>query len=91
MYITMAIKRQVDHGREFMGGAWEFLSKHDVKISHGYVNLHRDQGIVEFFNRTLAEILFLHQYADEIKLCQIRDQLKGWKDYPQLYLQWIVK
>ena len=34
------------------------------------VDIHRDQGIVERFNRTLAERLFGHQYAQETRLSE---------------------
>ena len=34
----------------------------------GRVDIHRDQAIVEWFNRTLAERLFGHQYAFEMRL-----------------------
>lgn len=57
---------QVDPGREFMGAVSHLLSKHDVSVRRGRVNIHRDQGIVERFNRTLAERLFGHQYAKEL-------------------------
>ena len=57
---------QVDPGREFMGVMKALLKKHDTKIRRGRVNIHRDQTIVERFNRTLAERLFGHQYAQEM-------------------------
>ena len=37
-------------------------------IRRGRVDIHRDQGIVERFNRTLAERLFGHQFAQVIRL-----------------------
>ena len=43
-------------------------AKHDVEVRRGRVDIHRDQGIVEQFNRTLAERLFGHQYAQEMRL-----------------------
>jgi hypothetical protein len=58
----------VDPGREFMGQVSVVLSKHEVHVRRGRVEVHRDQGIVERFNRTLAERLFSHQYAREMKL-----------------------
>ena len=59
---------QVDPGREFMGEVNKVMSSHNVEIRRGEKGLHRAQGIVERFNRTLAERLFGHQYAQEILL-----------------------
>jgi hypothetical protein len=59
---------QVDPGREFMGKVNEVMKSHNTKIRRGEKGLHRAQGIVERFNRTLAERLFGHQYAQEILL-----------------------
>ncbi|MEW8445936.1 MAG: hypothetical protein AB2661_18785, partial [Candidatus Thiodiazotropha sp.] len=44
------------------------MAKHSVQVRRGRVEIHRDQGIVERFNRTLAERLFGHQYAQEMRL-----------------------
>lgn len=59
---------QIDPGREFMGAVNKLMESHNVKIRRGEKGLHRAQGIVERFNRTLAEKLFSHQYAREILL-----------------------
>ena len=57
---------QVDLGREFMGGVTKEMEKHKTYIRRGRAEIHRDQAIVERFNRTLAERLFGHQYAVEM-------------------------
>ena len=59
---------QVDPGREFMGEVTEEMKKHDVRIRRGTVNVHRDQGIVERFNRSLSERLFSFQYSQEMNM-----------------------
>jgi len=59
---------QVDPGREFMGAVTKEMDKHKTYIRRGRVDIHRDQAIVELFNRTLAERLFEHHYAVEMLL-----------------------
>ena len=59
---------QVDPGREFMGAVNKLMKSKNVQIRRGEKGLHRSQGIVKRFNRTLAEKLFGHQYAQEILL-----------------------
>ena len=59
---------QVDPGREFMGAVSQLLAKHQVEVRRGRVEIHRDQGVVERFNRSLSERLFGFQYAQEMKL-----------------------
>ena len=44
------------------------MSEHNVTIRRGRTNIHRDQAIVERFNRTLAEKLFGYQYAVEMNM-----------------------
>ena len=58
----------MDPGREFMGAVTEEMKKHDVRIRRGNVNVHRDQGIVERFNRSLGERLFSFQYSQEMNM-----------------------
>ena len=57
---------QVDPGREFMCSVTKEMEKHKTYIRRGRAEIHRDQAIVERFNRTLAERLFGHQYAVEM-------------------------
>ena len=59
---------QVDPGHEFMGAVTKEMEKHITFIRRGRTEIHRDQAIVERFNRTLAARLFGHQYADEMRL-----------------------
>ena len=55
-------------GRESMGSVSQLLAKHSVQVRRGRVDIHRVQGIVECFNRTLAERLLGHQCAQEMRL-----------------------
>ena len=57
---------QVDPGREFMGAVTKAMENNKTAIRRGRPNIHKDQAIVERFNRTLAERLFGYQYAVEI-------------------------
>ena len=54
---------QVDPGREFMGEVTKEMTKHDVRIRRGNVNVHRER-----FNRTLGERLFSFQYSQEMNM-----------------------
>ena len=44
-----------------------------MNIRWGRVNIHRDQGILERFSRSLAERLFGYQYAEEMKNHGVRN------------------
>ena len=59
---------QVDPGRELMSAVTQEMEKHKAYIPPGRAEIHRDQAIVERFNRTLAERLFRHQYTVEMRL-----------------------
>ena len=43
------------------------MEKHDVMIQRGDPSQHPAQGIVERFNRTLADRLFTYQYQKELE------------------------
>ena len=57
----------VDDGKEFYRDTTKLMEKHDVKIQRGDPSQHRSQGIVERFNRTLADRLFTYQYHKELE------------------------
>ena len=57
----------IDDGKEFYGDVMKLMEKHDVLIQRGDPNQHRSQGIVERFNRTLADRLFSYQYHKELE------------------------
>jgi len=68
--LTWLQKLQVDPGREFMGSVAKKMEGHKTDIRHGRTEIHRDQAIVERFNRALAERLFGHHYAVEMLLSE---------------------
>ena len=51
----------VNDGKEFYGDTTKLMEKHDVIVQH------RSQGIVERFNRMLADRLFTYQYHKELE------------------------
>ena len=51
-----------------MGAVSQLLAKHSVHVRCSRLDIHRDQRIVERWNRTLSERLFGHQYAQEMRL-----------------------
>jgi len=75
---------QVDPGREFMGAVTKEMEKHKTYIRRGRVDIHRDQAIVERFNRTLAERLFGHQYAVEMLLPESKRSTAWVKRLPEV-------
>ena len=56
----------VNDGKEFYGDMTKLMEKHDVIIQRGDPSQHHSQGIVERFNRTLADILFTYQCQKEL-------------------------
>ena len=59
---------QVDPGCEFMGAVTKEMENHKTYIRREHIDIHRNQAIVDHFNCTLAERLFGHQYAVEMRL-----------------------
>ena len=57
----------IDDGKEFYRDTTKLMEKHDVMIQRGDPSQHRSQGIVERFNRTLADRLFSYQYHKELE------------------------
>ena len=57
----------VDDGKEFYEDTTKLMEKHDVMIQRGDPSQYRSQGIVERFNRTLADRLFSYQYHKELQ------------------------
>ena len=57
----------VDDGKEFYSEVTKLMEKHDVIIQRGDPSQHRSQGIVERFNKTLADRLFSYQYHKELE------------------------
>ena len=57
----------VDDGKEFYRDTTKLMEKHDVIIQCGDPSYHCSQGIVERFNRTLANRLFTYQYHKELE------------------------
>ena len=57
----------VDEGSEFRGDTTKLMEKHDVIVQRGDPSQHCSQGIVERFNRTLANRLFTYQYHKELE------------------------
>ena len=57
----------VDDGKELYGDTTKLMEKHDVMIQRGNPRQHLSQGIVERFNRTLANRLYSYQYHKELE------------------------
>ena len=57
----------IDNGKEFYRDTTKLMEKHDVIIQRGDPSQHRLQGIVERFNKTLADRLFSYQYHKELE------------------------
>ena len=57
----------IDEGSEFRGDTTKLMDKHDVIIQRSDPSQHHSQGIVERFNRTLADRLFTYQYHKKLE------------------------
>ena len=57
----------IDDGKEFYRETTKLMEKHDVMIQRGDPSQHRSQGMVEKFNRTLADRLFSYHYHKELE------------------------
>ena len=57
----------IDDRKEFYGDKMKLMGKHYVIIKRGDPSQHRSQGIVERFNRMLADRLFTYQYHKELE------------------------
>ena len=68
----------VDPGREFMGTVTKVIENNKTAIRRGHTEIHRDQAIVERFNRTLAERLFGYQYAVEMNMKNSNQRSTEW-------------
>ena len=62
------------------------MEKYDVRIRRGNLNVHSDQGIVEWFNRTLGKPLFTIQYSLEMNFKEGRRSTEWVKRLPEVLL-----
>ena len=65
--LTYPKKLVIDDGKEFYRDTTKLMEKHNVIIQRVDPSQHRSQGIVERFNRTLADRLFSYQYHKELE------------------------
>ena len=67
MLLTYRKTLIINDGEEFYGNTTKLMEKHDVIIQRGDLSQHRSRGIVERFNRMLADRLFSYQYHKELE------------------------
>ena len=61
-----------------MGSVTKIMENNKTAIRRGRTEIHRDQAIVERFNRTLAKRLFGYQYAVEMNMKQSGQRSTKW-------------
>ena len=71
-----------------MGAVSQLLAQHGVSVIRGRVIVRRDQGIVKGFNRTLAEQLFGHRYAQEMQLPERQRSTEWVTSLPAVIIVW---
>ena len=57
-----------------MGAVSQLMGKLGVRMRRDQTEIHRDPGVVERFNSTLAERLFGYQYAKELENAHKRNR-----------------
>ena len=67
-----------------MGAVSKVMERHRTAIRRGHVEVHLDQTIVERFKRTLAEQLFGHQYAVEMRLPEGQRSVVWVRRFPEV-------
>ena len=77
---------QFDPGREFMVGVTREMAQRDVRTRRGNVNVHRDQGIIKRFNRTLGERPLTFQYSQEMNFKEVKISTEWVKKLPEVVL-----
>ena len=65
----------VNEGSEFKGAVNRLMKENDVRIQRGEPGNHRAQAFAERANRTIAERLYSHQYAQEMLMDEGRSRV----------------
>ena len=60
------------------------MAKHGVRIRSGNLNVLRDQGIFEQFNRTLGDRLFIFQYSPEMNFTSRKRKTEWVRSLPEV-------
>ena len=58
----------INDGKEFYGDTTKLMKKHDVMIQRRDPSQHQSQGIVERFNRTLADNCLVISFTKNLKI-----------------------